>query len=144
MSFLCFVLFRLLLRDRLGPNFHDAAFCDLFPALGRPVYAPRRLALSTLVQLREGLSDQQAIEVLRARIDRKYLLALDLAYPGFHHRVLCGPSACAGPATAAWTTGLHGVAMSLSNILDCLAASLPGQPVTPTRMSLYAALTTSH
>ena len=69
--------------------FDDAAFGDLYPALGQPAYAPWRLALVTLMQFREGLSDRQATEAVRARIDWKYLLALDLADPGFDHSVLC-------------------------------------------------------
>ena len=79
----------LLLRDRLGPLFDNAAFGDLYSALGQPAYAPWRLALVTLMQFREGLSDRQATEAVRARIDWKYLLALDLADPGFDHSVLC-------------------------------------------------------
>ena len=79
----------LLLRDRLGPMFDDTAFGDLYPALGQPAYAPWRLALITLMQFREGLSDRQAAEAVRARIDWKYLLALDLADPGVDHSVLC-------------------------------------------------------
>ena len=79
----------LLLRDRLGPLFDDAAFSDLYPAFGQPAYAPWRLALVTLMQFRENLSDRQAAEAVRARIDWKYLLALELADPGFDHSVLC-------------------------------------------------------
>src|SRR3712207_6641668 len=79
----------LLLRDRLGPVFDDTAFGDLYPALGQPAYAPWRLALVTLMQFRENLSDRQAAEAVRARIDWKYLLALDLTDPGFDASVLC-------------------------------------------------------
>src|SRR4029078_10481639 len=79
----------LLLRDRLGPVFDDAAFADLYPQRGQPAYTPWRLALVTLLQFREGLSDRQAAEAVRARIDWKYLLALDLADAGFDHTVLC-------------------------------------------------------
>jgi len=79
----------LLLRDRLGPVFDDAAFADLYPRRGQPGYTPWRLALVTLLQFREGLSDRQAAEAVRARIDWKYLLALDLADAGFDHTVLC-------------------------------------------------------
>src|SRR3978361_184194 len=79
----------LLLRDHLGPIFADTAFADLYPARGQPAYAPWRLALVTLMQFREGLSDRQAAEAVRARIDWKYLLALDLADPGFDRSVLC-------------------------------------------------------
>src|SRR5215207_3753579 len=79
----------LLLRDRLGPVFDDAGFADLYPRRGQPAYTPWRLALVTLLQFREGLSDRQAAEAVRARIDWKYLLALDLADAGFDHTVLC-------------------------------------------------------
>src|SRR5689334_1462373 len=65
----------LLLRDRLGAVFDDAGFADLYPALGQPAYAPWRLALVTLMQFREGLSDRQAAEAVHGRIDWKYLLA---------------------------------------------------------------------
>jgi transposase len=79
-----------LLRDRLGAVFDDADFADLYPTLGQPAYAPWRLALVTLMQFREGLSDRQAAEAVRSRIDWKYRLALDLADAGFDHTVLCG------------------------------------------------------
>src|SRR5215211_5868549 len=79
----------LLLRARLGAVFADAGFADLYPALGQPAYAPWRLALVTLLQFREGLSDRQAAEAVRGRIDWKYLLALELADAGFDHSLLC-------------------------------------------------------
>ena len=79
----------ILLRDRLGPVFDDIGFADLYPQRGQPAYTPWRLALVTLLQFREGLSDRQAAEAVRARIDWKYLLALDLADAGFDHTVLC-------------------------------------------------------
>src|SRR5919202_5921400 len=79
----------LLPRDRLGAVFADADFPDLYPTLGQPAYAPWRLALVTLMQFREGLSDRQAAEAVRGRIGWKYLLALDLADAGFDHSVLC-------------------------------------------------------
>lgn len=79
----------LILRDRLGTLFTDGDFADLYPKRGQPAYAPWRLALVTLLQFREGLSDRQAAEAVRARIDWKYLLALDLADPGFDRSVLC-------------------------------------------------------
>src|SRR5829696_3125957 len=79
----------LLLRTRLGTIFADATFADLYPTRGQPAYAPWRLALITLLQFREGLSDRQAAEAVRARIDWKYLLALELADAGFDHTVLC-------------------------------------------------------
>ena len=79
----------LLLRDRLGSVFADADFADLYPRRGQPAYAPWRLALVTLMQFREGLSDRQAADAVRGRIDWKYLLALDLDDAGFDFSVLC-------------------------------------------------------
>ena len=79
----------LLLRDRLGVMFEDADFADLYPRRGQAAYAPWRLALVTLLQFRETLSDRHAAEAVRARIDWKYLLGLDLTDEGFDHTVLC-------------------------------------------------------
>jgi len=76
-------------RDELGAIFADADFADLFPRLGQPGLAPWRLALVTLLQFRENLPDRQAAEAVRARIDWKYLLGLELTDPGFDHSVLC-------------------------------------------------------
>src|ERR671929_1888482 len=79
----------LTLRDTLGTVFADRDFADLYPEQGQPGYPPWRLALVTLMQVREGLSDRQAAEAVRARIDWKYLLGLELTDPGFDHSVLC-------------------------------------------------------
>src|ERR671933_1969666 len=77
------------LRDELGVIFRDEDFADLFPKLGQPGLPPWRLALVTVLQFRENLPDRQAAEAVRARIDRKYLLGLELDDPGFDHSVLC-------------------------------------------------------
>src|ERR687898_1877392 len=77
------------LRDELGAVFADTDFADLFPRLGQPGLPPWRLALITLLQLREDLPDRRAAEAVRARIDWKYLLGLELTDPGFDHSVLC-------------------------------------------------------
>ena len=79
----------LVLRNRLGAVFSDTDFADLYPKLGQPAYAPWPLALVTLMQFREGLSDRQAADAVRGRIDWKYLLALDLTGAGFNYSVLC-------------------------------------------------------
>ena len=73
----------------LGAVFADVDFADLYPKLGQPAYAPWRLALVTLMQFREGLSDRQAADAVRGRIDWKYVLALDLADAGFDFSMLC-------------------------------------------------------
>jgi transposase len=74
--------------DRLGPLYHDAQFATLFPTRGQPAEAPARLALGTVLQCAEGLSDRQAAEAVRSRIDWKYVLGLALTDPGFDHTVL--------------------------------------------------------
>src|SRR6478672_4362060 len=71
------------LRDELGAIFADTDFADLFPRLGQPGLPPWRLALVTVLQFRENLPDRHAAEAVRARIDWKYLLGLELDDPGF-------------------------------------------------------------
>ena len=75
--------------SELGTIFQDQDFVDLFPRRGQPAQAPFRLALVTVLQFLEGLSDRQAAEAVRARIDWKYLLCLELDDPGFDYSVLC-------------------------------------------------------
>jgi transposase len=74
--------------DALGSLFADQQFADLFPARGQAAAAPVRLALATILQFAEGLSDRQAADAVRGRIDWKYLLCLPLTDPGFDHTVL--------------------------------------------------------
>jgi transposase len=75
-------------RDALGTIFQDEDFTALFPAWGQPALPPWRLALVTIMQFRENLADRQAAEAVRARIDWKYLLSLELTNPGFDFSVL--------------------------------------------------------
>jgi transposase len=77
----------LTLREQLGTIFQNADFADLFPADGQPGLPPWRLALVTILQFREHLPDRQAAAV-RARIDWKYLLGLELTDSGFDFSVL--------------------------------------------------------
>src|SRR2546427_12108762 len=58
------------------------------PAWGQPGLPPWRLALVTIMPFRENLADRQAAEAVRARIDWKYLLSLELTDPGFDFSVL--------------------------------------------------------
>jgi transposase len=76
------------LRDVLGAIYDDASFRPLFAARGRPAESPWRLALVTVMQFAEGLSDRQAAEAVRARIDWKYALGLELTDSGFDFSVL--------------------------------------------------------
>src|SRR3954447_26540330 len=77
------------LRDELGTVFGDADFADLYPRRGQPALPPWRLALVTVLQFREDLSDRRAADAVRARIDWKYLLGLKLDDPGFDASALC-------------------------------------------------------
>src|SRR4030095_15505585 len=62
--------------DRLGTISHDAQCAALFPTRGQPAEAPARLALTTILQFAEGLSDRPAADAVRRRIDWKYVLGL--------------------------------------------------------------------
>ena len=64
------------LRDVLGTSYVDEAFADLFSSTGRPAEAPWRLALVSVLHYVEDLSDRQAADAVRARIDWKYVLGL--------------------------------------------------------------------
>ena len=79
----------LALRDAFGPLFADPQFAPFFPKRGQPAAAPWRLACITLLQFAEGLSDRQAADAVRSRLDWKYLLGLELSDPGFDFSVLC-------------------------------------------------------
>jgi transposase len=76
------------LADRLGTLYQDQQFAALFPPRGQPALSPARLALATVLQFTEGLSDRQTADAVRGRIDWKYALGLALEDPGFDHTVL--------------------------------------------------------
>ena len=76
------------LRDALGPIYEDADFASLFPKRGRAAEAPWRLALVTVLQALENLSDRQAAEMVRGRLDWKYALSLPLDDQGFDASIL--------------------------------------------------------
>jgi transposase len=76
------------IADALGPVYQDSQFAALFPRRGRPAEAPGRLALAVVLQFAENLSDREAAEAVRGRIDWKYALGLALSDPGFDHTVL--------------------------------------------------------
>jgi transposase len=77
------------MRDELGAIYDDEAFAHLFPTRGQPAEAPWRVALVTIFQFAEDLSDRQAADAVRGRIDWKYALSLELSDPGFDASVLC-------------------------------------------------------
>ena len=75
-------------RDRLGQWLADEDFAAAFGIRGRPGWPPSRLALVTVLQRVEKLTDRAAAEEVRTRLDWKYLLGLALDDPGFDHTVL--------------------------------------------------------
>jgi transposase len=64
-----------MMRDELGTRFTDDDVAALFPTRGQPAEAPGRLALVTIMQYIEDVSDRQAAETVRGRIDGKYALS---------------------------------------------------------------------
>tara|TARA_B000000460_G_scaffold241792_1_gene208805 strand:+ start:191 stop:1840 length:1650 start_codon:yes stop_codon:yes gene_type:complete len=77
------------LRDELGLLYTDRHFAPLFAPQGPSAQSPGQLALVTILQFAEGLSDRQAAEAVRGRIDWKYLLGLELTNAGFDYSLLC-------------------------------------------------------
>lgn len=77
------------MRDVLGTIYTDDVFVDLYPADGQPAIRPWRLALITVMQFAEDLTDRQAAEAVRDRLTWKYALSLSLTDTGFDYSVLC-------------------------------------------------------
>jgi transposase len=76
------------MRDVLGTMYRNDQFADLYPNVGQPAEAPWRLALVTIMQFTENLTDRQAAEAVRGRIDWKYALGLELTDAGFDFSIL--------------------------------------------------------
>jgi transposase len=76
------------MRDTLGTFFTDDQFLSLYPVDGQPAYAPWRLALVSVMQFAENLTDRQSADAVRSRIDWKYALSLELTDEGFDFSVL--------------------------------------------------------
>jgi transposase len=76
------------LRDSFGSFYQDEDFRHLFSHTGQPALAPWRLAFVTLLQFMENLTDRQAADAVRGRVDWKYALGLKLEDPGFDRSVL--------------------------------------------------------
>jgi len=75
-------------RDAKGSIYTDEAFADLFPTHGQAALAPWRLALVTVFQFMEHLTDRQEAFAVRDRLAWKYALSLELTDVGFDHTVL--------------------------------------------------------
>src|SRR5689334_19509518 len=75
-------------RDRLDGLWEDEDVAGWYPRDGRPGISPAQLATVSVLQFMLDLSDRDAAEAVRCRIDFKYALGLDLDDPGFHFSVL--------------------------------------------------------
>lgn len=77
------------IAEQLGQLYEDKEWLDLYsPDCGQSGISPARLALITIFQFMEGLTDRQAADAVRARIDWKYVLGLELTDEGFDFTVL--------------------------------------------------------
>jgi transposase len=76
------------MRDTFGSLFFNQDFAHLYHTEGASAYSPARLALITIFQFAEGLSDAQAASAVAARIDWKYALALPLTAPAIDPSLL--------------------------------------------------------
>jgi transposase len=76
------------MRDEFGTFFRDEDFLDLFSEKGQPAESGWRLALVMVMQYAEGLTDRQAADAVKTRIDWKYALSLEITDPGFDFSVL--------------------------------------------------------
>jgi transposase len=76
------------MRDELGTIYDDELFASVYAEVGQPAIAPWRLALDSVMQFAENLSDRQEAFAVRARLDWKYALSLPLNESGFHSSVL--------------------------------------------------------
>ena len=77
------------MRDVLGTIYEDDLFAAVYSGEGQPALHPWQLALVTVMQFAENLTDRQAADAVRARLDWKYALNLEVTDAGFHYSVLC-------------------------------------------------------
>jgi transposase len=75
-------------RDELGAWCADADFAGVYQVAGRPGISPAQLAMVCVLQFTEDLTDRQAADAVRGRLDWKYCLGLDLDDAGFDFSVL--------------------------------------------------------
>ncbi len=75
-------------RDELGFWCADGDFAAAYGVRGAPGISPAQLAMVTVLQFTENLTDRQAADAVRGRLDWKYCLGLALADEGFDFTVL--------------------------------------------------------
>lgn len=76
------------MRDEWGRIYDDEMFGELYAKEGQPSLSPWQMGMVTVMQFGENLTDRQAAEGVRGRIDWKYALGLELTNAGFDHSVL--------------------------------------------------------
>jgi len=103
------------LREQFDMLFDNQQFAYLSAHAGKPALAPARLALVTILQFMDDLSDTQAAEAVRDRISGKYLLGLPLDDPGFTQGV---PASVLSEFRARLLQD-DAVALLLDAVLDC-------------------------
>ena len=57
------------MRDEVGTLFDDEQFAAVYAREGQPALHPWQLALVSVMQFAENLSDREAADAVRARID---------------------------------------------------------------------------
>ena len=77
-----------LVGEWLYEEYREADFADLYPVEGQPALSPVDLAFVTVFQDMEDLSDRQAAEAMRVRLDWKFALHHPVDYVGFNFSVL--------------------------------------------------------
>jgi transposase len=75
-------------RDQLGAWYADVDFAAAYGVRGAPGISPAQLAMVTVLQFTENLTDRQAADAVRGRLDWKYALGLPLDDEGFDFSVL--------------------------------------------------------
>jgi len=77
-----------LVGEQVYEQYDEADYVDLYHAEGKPAISPVLLSFVTAFQYMENLSDREAAEAVRVRLDWKYALHLPLDYAGFNFSVL--------------------------------------------------------
>lgn len=75
-------------RDQLGPWCDDTEFASTYGVRGRPGISPAQLSMVLVLAFAENLTDRQAADAVRTRLDWKYCLGLGLEDEGFDFTVL--------------------------------------------------------
>jgi transposase len=78
------------IRDELGSWYEDGDFAAAYAVRGAPGISPAQLAMVTVLQFTENLTDRQAADEVRGRVDWKYCLGLELEDEGFEFTALNG------------------------------------------------------